>query len=239
MIAIMSHDGSNDRLLFHRYIYDYLVTYSMHQSAEILKREADLPAEALIPPGMSDGLMHNWWIAYNEMVNSHQAGSSDMVEHMSSALHMTQQTYLSEQHLCNERMIRERLTAGNDCGLTKGVSLELSLRSPLINSQDLTSGRLEQKSSTVTKLMVSSPGSHGDIVAQVVGYSDPAKAKIMSNVGGDSVFPGLDKTFTNFSSLAEQFPNEIKGKQHIVEPINLMNLLGSEKKSQDKSTSEN
>ncbi|XP_057953254.1 transcriptional activator FLO8-like isoform X2 [Malania oleifera] len=114
----------NSRLMFERYLYDYLKKRNLHQVAEIFRRETDIQIDPTARPSIDvpDGFLHEWWSTFYDMFNAMQSNNHEnnqALDRMAENLmEIGQQSNASLQNYeSNDQMIMHP-TVRADSGLT-------------------------------------------------------------------------------------------------------------------------
>ncbi|KAI8523662.1 hypothetical protein RHMOL_Rhmol13G0090900 [Rhododendron molle] len=116
----------DNREMFERYVYDYLMKNGKGEIAEIFRCEANLPFDPMSPPAIDvpDGFLHEWWLIFHEIFkgwqqnnsNNNQSSSNMAKEMVNVKIQQGDPSQSREQEM-NEEMIRE-LTGSSDFALT-------------------------------------------------------------------------------------------------------------------------
>ncbi|XP_059626538.1 transcriptional corepressor LEUNIG_HOMOLOG-like [Cornus florida] len=71
--------GWNSRVMFERYVFDYLRKRDMQETAEIFRREADPTIDPNTPPAIDvpDGFLHEWWLIFYDMFKARQQNNPE------------------------------------------------------------------------------------------------------------------------------------------------------------------
>ncbi|KAF7119974.1 hypothetical protein RHSIM_Rhsim13G0074000 [Rhododendron simsii] len=134
----------DNREMFERYVYDYLMKNGKGEIAEIFRCEANLPFDPMSPPAIDvpDGFLHEWWLIFHEIFkgwkqnnSNNNEGSSYMAKEMVNVKIQQGDPSQSREQEMNEEMIRE-LTGSSDFALT---IVDNSILESVQTSQGLTS----------------------------------------------------------------------------------------------------
>lgn len=160
----------DNREMFERYVYDYLMKNGRGEIAEIFRQEANLSFDPMSPPviDVPDGFLREWWLIFHDTFKGWQQNNPHKNESSSYMVNGNQQgnPSKSREQEMTEEMIRE-LTGSSDFALTIGdnlMPLESGQTSQVLTSQT-------QQTPLADSKRHGQPVDHADIVAQGVGRS--------------------------------------------------------------------
>ncbi|XP_057953257.1 uncharacterized protein LOC131147732 isoform X4 [Malania oleifera] len=234
----------NSRLMFERYLYDYLKKRNLHQVAEIFRRETDIQIDPTARPSIDvpDGFLHEWWSTFYDMFNAMQSNNHEnnqALDRMAENLmEIGQQSNASLQNYeSNDQMIMHP-TVRADSGLTAmGDNPLPSVGWPLTgdvqmaqhfsfsqHQEDLAKLTLEtsyqQGLPALTSETLYPAGNLFNLSAQEI-ESDVRTALRIDNVvpkeGSAVVPPGIENYVLNSFRVSEQHQNEFSDRIPLIE----------------------
>ncbi|KAL9415839.1 hypothetical protein AB3S75_039104 [Citrus x aurantiifolia] len=221
------------RMMFDRYLYDYMRKKNMHQTADIFRREANVVLHPSFPPGIDvpDGFLHEWWLVFYDMYRSQQLrghapgeGPNMMIGQLMGARRQTDPHPLG-QHEMNQQAI-SRVITDADSSFNSGVSAMGSRRSPLIGPELVPRGissSSHQFNSLTSKSVPYPPGNPANLPVQEVGCSLIAASRkdkdIMTEEENELIIPppGFESYVLNSLWVTEKHQQELKDKSLVAQ----------------------
>ncbi|XP_057513359.1 transcriptional corepressor LEUNIG-like isoform X2 [Actinidia eriantha] len=235
----------DNRAMFERYLYDYLIKKGMYETAEIFRREANLTFNPMSLPAIDvpDGFLHEWWLIFYDMFKASEPknpdndeASSNVVEQMVNVSQRGNPSLLREQEL-NEQMIKD-LTDGSDFACATGDNLMPFMRCQLVKteltSQGSASSQPQQKSLELSKKFYYPGGSSCGATMETEKVEPNESERKGKN-------PACSKNGSNTVQVATDCPSEISSPicKSFDDLVKLSDLHADDNKDEGKTYSSN